>query len=46
MDLTSLISQVGFPMGVAVYLLMKVVPSINANTAVLNRIAQKLDVKE
>jgi len=44
MDLAQLISQVGFPIAVATYTLVKLNKTIEQNTAVMIKIASKLEV--
>ena len=44
MDILTAISQVGFPIAVAVYSLVTLNNTIKRNTEVMNRIATKLDI--
>ena len=43
-DIVAVVSQVGFPIAVAVYALVKLNTTIEANTKVLTVIATKLDI--
>lgn len=45
MDLVQLISQVGFPIAVATFALIKLDKTMNANTRVMIKIAERLDVE-
>lgn len=44
MDLTQLISQVGFPIAVATYSLVVLNKTVQKNTEIMTQIAVKLDV--
>jgi hypothetical protein len=44
MDLVQIISQVGFPIAVAAYALIKLNTTIEKNTEVMIRIAAKMDI--
>ena len=46
MDLVQLISQVGFPIAVATYVLVKLENTIRENTKIMIKIYEKLDLKE
>lgn len=44
MDIVAIISQVGFPIAVAVYSLVVLNKTVQRNTDVMQRIAAKLDI--
>jgi hypothetical protein len=45
-EIVNVISQVGFPIAVAIYALVKLNNTISENTKVLTQIAAKLDVEQ
>ena len=45
-DLVSVISQVGFPIAVATFALVKLDNTIRENTKIMIKIYEKLDLKE
>lgn len=44
-EIVQVISQVGFPIAVATYLLIRLEPTIKENTAINNKILERLEIQ-